>query len=47
MYVDSVKYLGFTFAGAHKDDNDILRQMITLYARSNRLLRIFHGCNTY
>ena len=26
-YVDSVKYLGFTFAGANKDDNDILRQM--------------------
>ena len=23
-YVDSVKYLGFTFAGAHMDDNDIL-----------------------
>ena len=33
--------LGFAFAGAHKDDNDILRQMRTLYARSNRLLRIF------
>ena len=45
-YVDSVKYLGFTFAGAHKDDNDILRQMRTLYARSNRLLRIFHDCDT-
>ena len=39
------KYLGFTCAGAHKDDNDI-RQMRTLYARSNRLLRIFHDCNT-
>ena len=38
--------LGFTYAGAHKDDNDILRQMRTLYARSNRLLRIFHSCNT-
>ena len=45
-YVDSVKYLGFTFAGAHKDDNDILRQMRILHARSNRILRIFHGCNT-
>ena len=45
-YVDSVKFLGFTFAGAHRDDNDILRQMRTLYARSNRLLRIFHGSNT-
>ena len=45
-YVDSVKYLGFTFAGAHKDDNAILRQMRTLCARSNRLLGIFHGRNT-
>ena len=45
-HVDSVKYLGFTFSGAHKDDNDILRQMRTLYARSNKLLRIFHCCNT-
>ena len=45
-YVDSVKYLGFKFACAYKDDNDILRQMRTLYARSNRLLGIFHGCNT-
>ena len=39
--VDSVKYLGFTFAGAYKDDNDILNQMQTLYARSIRLSRIF------
>ena len=46
LYVYSVKYLGFIFAGAHKDDNDILRQMRTLYARSNRLLRIVHYCNT-
>ena len=45
-YVDSVKYLGFTFVGAHKDDNGILRQMRTLYALSNKLLRIFHDCNT-
>ena len=36
-YVDSVKYFGFTFAGAlkNKDDNDMLRQIRTLYARSN------------
>ena len=45
-YIDPVMYLGFTFACAHKDDNDMLRQMRTLYARSNRLLRIFHSCNT-
>ena len=34
-YVDSVKYLGFTLTGAHKDDNDMLRQMRTLHAGSN------------
>ena len=45
-YVDSVKYLAFTFADAHQNDNDMLRQMLALYACSNRLLRIFHGCNT-
>ena len=44
-YVDSVKYLGFTFTNAHKDDDDMLRQMQILYARSNRLLRIFYGCS--
>ena len=41
-YVDSVKHLGFTFAGAHKD-NDILRQMRTLYSCLNMLLRLIHG----
>ena len=45
-YTDSIKYLGFTFASSHKDDNDILRQMRMLYARSNRLVRLFHSCNT-
>ena len=45
-YTDSVKYLGFTFASSHKDDNDILRQMRMLYARSNRFVRLFHSCNT-
>ena len=45
-YTDSIKYLGFTFASRHKDDNDILRQMRMLYARSNRLVRLFHSCNT-
>ena len=45
-YTDSIKYLGFTFASSHKDDNDILRQMTMLYARSNRLVRLFHSCNT-
>ena len=43
-YHDSVKYLGFRFVGDHMDDNNILKQMRTIYARSNRLLRIFLGC---
>ena len=34
---------GFTFFGAHKDDNDMLGY--GLFARSNRLLRSFHVCN--
>ena len=27
VYVDSIKYLGFTFSRNHKDDDDMLRQM--------------------
>ena len=45
VYVGSM-YLGFTFSWNHKDDDDMLRQMRTLYARSNRIIRIFHNCNT-
>ena len=47
-YTDSIKYLGFTCASSHKDDNYILRQMrmLHVYARSNRLVRLFHSCNT-
>ena len=40
-----IKYLGFTFSSAQKDDNDILRQLRILYAKSNRLLRLFHHCS--
>ena len=43
VYVDSIKYLGFTFSRNHKDDDDMLRQMRTLYARSKRKIRIFHN----
>ena len=42
-YTDSIKYLGFTFTSSHKDDNDIMRQMRILYARSNRIVRSFHS----
>ena len=45
-YTDSIKYLGFTFTSSHKDDNDIIRQMRILYARSNRIVRLFHSCST-
>ena len=45
-YTDSIKYLGFTFTSSHKDDNEITRQMRILYARSNRIVRLFHSCNS-
>ena len=45
VYVDSVKYLRFTFSRYHKDDDDMLRQMRTLYGRSNRIIRLFHNCS--
>ena len=43
VYADFIKYLGFTFSRNHKDDDDMLRQMRTLYARSNRIIRMFHN----
>ena len=35
----------FTFNMNSQDDDDILRQMRTLYIRSNKLLRTFHYCS--
>ena len=46
VYVDSIKYLEFTFSRNLKDDDDMLRQMRKLYARFNRIIRIFHKCST-
>ena len=46
VYLDSRKYIGVKFSRNHKDDDDMLRQMRTLYARSNRIIRIFHNCST-
>ena len=40
------KYLGFMFNTNAQDDEDMLRQMHTLYIRSNKLLRTFHYCST-
>ena len=45
MYIDSIKYLGFTFTSKNCDDADILKQMRMLYCRSNRLVRLFHKCS--
>ena len=44
-YADNVKYLGFTFSSDQKVDIDILRQLRTIYTKSNILLRLFHHCS--
>ena len=41
-----MKYLGFTFCNPNKDDEDILRQMRSGYARSNRLRRMLCHCSS-
>ena len=47
-YISQTKYLGFMFNTNAQDDEDMLRQMRTLYIRSNMLLRtfqlLFYGC---
>ena len=43
-YVDSFKYLGFVFSENKKDDADMLRQLRSLYAKANRITRMFHYC---
>ena len=40
-YTAYTKYLGFTFSMDVQDDDDMLRQMRTLYIRSNKLLLHF------
>ena len=45
-YVAESKYLGFSFCDSKQDDNDILRQMRTVYAKSNTLLQTFSHCST-
>ena len=44
-FVNETKYLGLTFCSLNKDDKDILRQMRSVYARSNRILRMFSHCS--
>ena len=45
-YISQTKYLGFMFNTNAQDDEDMLRQMRTLYIRSIKLLRTFHYCST-
>ena len=40
-YVDTFKYLGFVFSENKKDDADMLRQLRSLYAKANRITRMF------
>ena len=44
-YVAESKYLGFSFCDSKQDDNDILRQMRTVYTKFNTLLRTFSHCS--
>ena len=41
-YVDTFKYLGFVFSENKKDDADMLRQFRSLYAKANKITRMFH-----
>ena len=45
-YISQTKYLGFMLNTNAQDDEGMLRQMRTLYIRSNKLLRTFHYCST-
>ena len=45
IFVKETKYLGFTFCSLNKDDKDILRQMRSVYVRSNRILCMFSHCS--
>ena len=45
-YVDNSKYLGIAFCEIRNDIKDMIRQMRFLYAKSNKLLRIFNHCTT-
>ena len=43
-YVYDAKYLGFMFCENKKDDCDMLKQLRTLYAKSNKIIRTFSHC---
>ena len=46
-YVDNTKYLGITFCETLNNDKDMMIcQMRLMYAKSNKLLRVFSHCTT-
>ena len=44
--VDNTKYSGITFCETMKDEEDMIRQIKLVCAKSNKLLRILHHCTT-
>ena len=44
-HVNETKYLGFTYCNLNKYDKYMIRQMRYVYARSNRILRMFSYCS--
>ena len=45
-YVSDTIYLGFSYCDSKSDDNDMLRQTRSLYAKSYKLLCTFCYCST-
>ena len=45
-YVSDTKYLGISLCDSKSYDNDILRQMRSLYAKSKKLSRTFSNIST-
>ena len=43
-YVGTFKNLGFVFSENKKDEADMLKQLRSLYAKANRITRMFHDC---
>ena len=42
--IPGTKYLGYLLSEDQNDDEDVAKQMRTLYIRSNQLLRMFNYC---
>ena len=43
-FVNTVKYLGFVFCENKKDDEDMLKQLRSLYLKSNKVICVFNHC---